>query len=56
MKRILLGILCLVAGIVSLWGSLRAARNVDDFVGFYAAGKLAGSGQLFDVGQIARSF
>lgn len=54
MKRIQLGILCLVAGIVSLWGSFRAVGNDDDFVGFYAAGKLAGSGHLFDVGQIAR--
>jgi len=39
---------------VSLWGSLRAVKDANDYVGIYAAAKLAGSGHLFDFGLIRR--
>lgn len=54
MKPAYLGILCILTFGISIWAGLRAVRTDDDFVGIYAAAKLAGTGHLFDVARITQ--
>jgi hypothetical protein len=52
MKPAYLGVLCILAAGISIWAGLRAVGTDDDFVGIYAAARLAGTGHLFDVDRI----